>query len=40
LYLEGEQSGTIKLLFRKKQNLLLKDFVEDCIDEKLKKLNM
>lgn len=40
LYLEGEQSGTIKLLFRKKQNLLLKEFVEECIEDKLEELNI
>lgn len=39
-YLQGEQSATIKIMFRKKTNLQLKEFIDEQIDEKLKQINM
>jgi len=39
-YLQGEQSATIKLLFRKKENLTLVDFIDDRIEDKLEDLHI
>ena len=39
-FLQGEQSATIKLLFRKKENLLLTDFIDDRIEERLEDLHI
>ena len=39
-YLQGEQSATIKLMFRKKENLLLTDFIDDRIEDRLEELKI
>ena len=39
-YLQGEQSLTIKLLFRKKENLTLTDFIDGRIEDKLENLKL
>lgn len=39
-YLQGEQSATIKLLFRKKENYLLTNFIDDRIEERLEDLHI
>jgi len=38
--LQGDQSATIKILFRKKENVTLIDFIDDRIDERLEELNI
>ncbi len=38
--LQGQQSATIKILFRKKENIALIDFIDDRIDERLEELNI
>jgi hypothetical protein len=39
-YLQGDQSLTIKVLFRKKIEYILTDFIDDTIEDKLEKLKI
>jgi hypothetical protein len=39
-YLQGDQSLTVKVLFRKKLEYLLKDFIDERIEEKLEELKV
>ena len=39
-YLQGEQAATIKIMFRKKTNIQLIDFIDDRIEDKLEELKI
>jgi hypothetical protein len=39
-YLQGEQSATVKILFRKRQNITLTDFIDDRIEDRLEELKL
>lgn len=39
-FLQGEQSATVKILFRKRQNITLTDFIDDRIEDRLEELKL